>query len=88
MELHVVFFKSDYKSIDEATKHSDGLVVMAFFFEVGNKTINAYEEFTNLLDNIKKPNMKKSLKNPLALIDYVQTNFDEYYVYNGSLTTV
>lgn len=74
--------------MDEATKHSDGLLVMAFFFEVSNNTNLAYVEFTNLLDEIKKPNMKVSLKHPLALIDYVQTNFDEYYVYNGSLTTV
>lgn len=55
----------------EATKKSDGLCVMAFFFEVQNKTNNAYNEFTSLLNNITKPKMKASFKNPLPLIDYV-----------------
>lgn len=39
MELHMVFFKEEYKSIKQAVKHSDGLTVLAFFYEV---IINTY----------------------------------------------
>ena len=33
-QLHVVHFKEEYNTTSEAIKHSDGLAVMAFFFEV------------------------------------------------------
>lgn len=34
MELHAVFYKDSYGSSKEAMTHSDGLAVLAFFFEV------------------------------------------------------
>lgn len=34
MELHMVFFKEEYGSATDAVKHSDGLTVLAFFYEV------------------------------------------------------
>lgn len=37
MELHMVFFKEEYQSASEAVKHSDGLTVLAFFYEVSFK---------------------------------------------------
>lgn len=32
----MVFFKEEYTSVVEAVKHSDGLTVLAFFYEVNN----------------------------------------------------
>lgn len=71
MELHVVFYKDEYESMEKATTKPDGLCVMAFFFEVQNKTNRSFDEFTILLNNITKPKMKASFENPLPLIDYV-----------------
>lgn len=34
MEMHAVFYKKDYKSMDEAFKHSDGLAILAYLYEV------------------------------------------------------
>lgn len=34
MELHAVFYKDDYGSMNGAVSHRDGLAVLAFFFEV------------------------------------------------------
>lgn len=34
MEMHVVFYKEDYKSMNEALNHSDGLAILAFLYEV------------------------------------------------------
>lgn len=34
MELHAVFYKHYYKTVEEATRHSDGLAVLAYFYEV------------------------------------------------------
>lgn len=37
MELHAVFWKEDYKSMDEALKHDDGLAILAYLYEVKDK---------------------------------------------------
>lgn len=34
MELHMVFFNEDYNNIQTAQQYSDGLAVLAYFFEV------------------------------------------------------
>lgn len=34
MELHAVFYNSEYKDFQEALEHSDGLSVLGYFFEV------------------------------------------------------
>lgn len=34
MELHVVFYKKNYGSMNEAVNFPDGLAVLAYFFEV------------------------------------------------------
>jgi len=34
MEMHAVFYKEDYKSMDEALKYHDGLTVLAYLYEV------------------------------------------------------
>lgn len=34
MEMHAVFYKEDYKSMDEALKHDDGLAILAYLYEV------------------------------------------------------
>lgn len=86
MELHVVFFQQKYGSMKEATLHSDGLAVMAFFFKISNPN-PAYEEMSELLSTIIKPETSATFTQPLALQDLMQTNMHEYYVYNGSLTT-
>ena len=35
-QMHMAHFKEDYHNVSEAKKHSDGLAVLAFFFEVRN----------------------------------------------------
>lgn len=37
MELHVVFYKKDYRSVRSALENNDGLTVLAFFFNVRKK---------------------------------------------------
>lgn len=86
MELHVVFFKKEYGSMKEATLHSDGLAVMAFFFKIA-KPNPAYEELSQLLGTIVKPHSAANFIRPLALHELMLKQLNEYYVYNGSLTT-
>jgi carbonic anhydrase len=87
MELHLVFYKEMYGNQENATRHSDGLAVLAFFFRISQKPNAAYVEVTKLLQKITNPNTNASFEEPLALEDYIHSNMDDYYVYNGSLTT-
>lgn len=38
----MVFFKEDYNTPSEAVKHSDGLTVLAFFYEVSFKVTKSF----------------------------------------------
>jgi hypothetical protein len=46
MEMHIVHRKRSYGSVQEALKHSDGLTVLAFFFQVS--TFLSHGQFTDL----------------------------------------
>lgn len=71
MELHVVFYKDSYGSMDNATKHADGLAVMAFFFKVADHTNTAYRQLAESLELIKKPHTKTTIAKPHVPLDYV-----------------
>lgn len=42
MELHMVFYKSEYESMEEAMKNKDGLLVLALFYEVCKQLFQVY----------------------------------------------
>ena len=46
MEMHIVHRKQSYGSVQEALKHSDGLSVLAFFFQVS--TFLTLVQFTDI----------------------------------------
>lgn len=87
MELHLVFYKKEYESQTNAVNYHDGLAVLAFFFKIAQKPNPSYVEISKLLQKIVNPNTNASFEEPLALEDYIHTNVNDYYVYNGSLTT-
>lgn len=87
MELHVVFFKQEYKNAKTALEHSDGLTVLAFFYEVSEKANPLYEEFVTLLGNITNAHKSTTFTNPPSLKDLIAHDTLHYYTYDGSLTT-
>ncbi len=42
LELHIVFYKKDYKSVDAGLEHKDGLTVLACIFEVTEIQTNRF----------------------------------------------
>lgn len=40
MELHMVFYKKQYRNVRSAMNEQDGLTVLAFFFHVSNTSPN------------------------------------------------
>ncbi|CAO1306383.1 unnamed protein product [Diamesa hyperborea] len=87
MELHMVFYKKEYRLMRSALNHPDGLTVLAFFFEISKEPNPAYEEITEILAAVIKSESNATFINPPALRGLISDNLDEYYVYNGSLTT-
>ncbi|XP_058795348.1 carbonic anhydrase 2-like isoform X2 [Phymastichus coffea] len=95
MELHAVFYKDDYHSMGQALRHPDGLAVIAFFFEF-DEDGNANPVFDLLvagLPKIEKVGTEIELPESLRLerllnpADGAKDRMQNYFTYNGSLTT-
>ena len=83
----MVFYKKEYREMRSALNHADGLTVLAFFFEISKEPNPAYEELTKMLATIIKSESNATFISPPALRGLLSDNLEEYYVYNGSLTT-
>lgn len=87
MELHVVFFKKDYRNAKTALDHTDGLTVLAFFYEISTEDNPRYEEFVQLLGNVTSSHKTATFSDPPSLKELIAQDLLHYYTYNGSLTT-
>lgn len=84
LELHVVHFKEEYNTTSEAIKHSDGLAVMAFFFEIAETDNHDLEPFFSSLDHISY----RDDVHPFGtgFDKFVNNHTKEYFRYHGSMT--
>lgn len=87
MELHVVMYKSFYRSSREALDHADGLAVLAFFIEVSPTDNPAFDDFTRSLEKVTSPHTTTSFDQLQSLRQLIGEDLTQYYTYNGSLTT-
>ncbi|KAM6937098.1 uncharacterized protein ca12 [Xenentodon cancila] len=85
-ELHVVHYNSDkYPNISKAVDKSDGLAVLGVFIEIG--AFNpAFEPFLKFINGIKYKD-QKVLVPGFDIRSLLPARLDEYYRYDGSLTT-
>ncbi|XP_028902040.2 carbonic anhydrase 1 isoform X3 [Zeugodacus cucurbitae] len=86
-ELHMVFRNTKYPTFDDAAKESNGVAVLAYFYKITRKDNPEYDEFTELLEHVVKPDTVAKFRYPPNLWDFVNTEIDDYYTYIGSLTT-
>ncbi|XP_026482533.1 carbonic anhydrase 2-like [Ctenocephalides felis] len=88
MECHLVHWKSEYGSMGEALKHTDGVAVVAFMFDSKEDKDNA-----GLAKIISKFSEVGSGSGPAVgvqafpLTDLIRPFVDNYATYTGSLTT-
>ncbi|XP_023950885.2 putative carbonic anhydrase 3 [Bicyclus anynana] len=87
MELHMVFYKEHYRSIQQAVKHSDGLTVLAFFYELDRHKHPAYDDMTSALQNVTDPHSSVVMSNPFSFLNILPLDLRRYFTYRGSLTT-
>ncbi|KAI3371291.1 hypothetical protein L3Q82_023908, partial [Scortum barcoo] len=85
-EMHVVHYNSDkYPNMSSAVDKSDGLAVLGVLIEIGEFN-PAFEHFLKFINGIKYRDQKVKVPgfNIRALLP---ERLDEYYRYDGSLTT-
>lgn len=83
----MVFFKSAYDTFTSALHHKDGLTVVSLFFEISNRDNKAYSELVDSLKSIIRPSSQVELPYLLPLDFFLPKNKQNYFTYNGSLTT-
>ncbi|KAH3789142.1 carbonic anhydrase 6-like [Dreissena polymorpha] len=89
-ELHVVFYNSRYRGVDEAKHHADGIVVLAYFIHKQSDGVafGNTMQFSNFFEyNIPQiVNINSSIITALNL-DMFRRQPCEFYTYIGSTTT-
>ncbi|KAI5100512.1 carbonic anhydrase 12 isoform X1 [Silurus meridionalis] len=85
-EMHLVHFNSaKYHNISQAVDKSDGLAVLGVFIEVGEFN-PAFDRFLKFIKGIKYNGQKLQVAG-FNIRELLPTRLDEYYRYDGSLTT-
>ncbi|XP_046449481.1 carbonic anhydrase 2-like [Daphnia pulex] len=94
-ELHIVHYGQKYDNFTEASKHPDGLAVLAILIEMEKRDNIAFRHIEHF-DEITRPANSSSagmnssvtnLTNPVPLEDLLPDSPFSFYRYNGSLTT-
>lgn len=67
MELHAVFWKKSYNSSEEAMKHSDGLTVLAYLYQVTIKLNTVTGRYVNIQITWYQCKLSTNDKNSLPL---------------------
>ncbi|XP_074090442.1 carbonic anhydrase 12 isoform X3 [Macrotis lagotis] len=85
-ELHIVHYNSDkYPDVSTAKDKSDGLAVLAVLIEIGSFS-PSYDKIFSHLQDVKYKDQKVQIPG-LNIQELLPKNLDEYYRYQGSLTT-
>ncbi|XP_061450919.1 carbonic anhydrase 12 [Rhineura floridana] len=85
-ELHIVHYNSDrYRDSKSAIDKSDGLAVLAILIEIGPFN-PSYEKIFSHFQNVKYKGQKTFIPG-FNVQDLLPDRLDEYYRYEGSLTT-
>ncbi|XP_075459715.1 carbonic anhydrase 6 [Ascaphus truei] len=86
-ELHIVHYNSDlYKSFEEAKDNPKGLAVLAFLYVDGNFVNTYYSNFISILGKVRYAGQETELQT-LDVLAMLPENLDNFYRYQGSLTT-
>ncbi|XP_043228606.1 putative carbonic anhydrase 3 [Amphibalanus amphitrite] len=87
LEMHIVSQNTKYDELSEALQHPDGLAVMGIMFEVSRANNRAMKRLEPALRRIVKGGASVSVDEPPRLQDLMPWNTNDFYRYDGSLTT-
>lgn len=86
MELQIVHYNLKYGSFDEAIRQPDGLAIFAFLFKIKEHDNPIFAQIVNNLQNVRYRDQQVTLR-PVPLLSMLPINLNNYYRYDGSLTT-
>lgn len=84
-ELHIVHYNAKYGSFSEATKHSDGLAVLAILIESGQRDNIALEHIVQQFQQVMIEGEETNLLSPIPIATLLPDNTGDFYRYRGSL---
>lgn len=87
VEMHIIHRNMKYKNISEAISHTDGLTVLAFFYQVQQSNNKKLDPILKAFRKVHLPEQETSLNSTFTLASLLNTNLDVFYTYHGSLTT-
>ncbi|KAG5893397.1 hypothetical protein JTB14_038059 [Gonioctena quinquepunctata] len=87
LELHMVFFNTQYGSFDAAGNEPDGLAVLSFLYHKSDEDNLNYATFEDKLLAIKKIASDVQMVDFGSLDNFTTTDRNTYFTYKGSLTT-
>lgn len=84
MEMHIIHRNINYKSVDEANMHGDGLCVLAFFFQLAQHDTVELQNIVHNLHSLKEYNTKMELNSTFSLSSLIgDVDTDIFYTYKG-----
>ncbi|XP_015584687.1 carbonic anhydrase 2 [Cephus cinctus] len=86
IEMHLVHHNNRYQSFEEARENFDGLLVVAFFYELNEESNYALDSLREGLKAITETGSHVNIK-PFPLERFHLEFHDKYTAYLGSLTT-
>ena len=88
MELHLVHYKAKHGSLGDAVKAGgqDALAVLGIFFEIQQDDNKHIEKLIEAVKEVKENGDETEMKQ-MPLKDFLPRNTDQYYRYQGGLTT-
>lgn len=87
MEVHLVHWNKNYADVVEALGMSDGLAVLGFMFTISPNPNPLYATVVDHLKEIKYAGNSTAITTPLPLKDYIGADTENFFRYEGSLTT-
>lgn len=84
MEMHIIHRNINYKDLDEANKHGDGLCVLAFFFQLAQHDTVELQNIVHNLNTLKEYNTQMELNSTFSLSSLIgDVDTDIFYTYKG-----
>ncbi|GLV42153.1 Carbonic anhydrase 2 [Carabus blaptoides fortunei] len=87
MELHLVFYKTLYDSVEEAMQNRDGLTVLSYLYQLSETNNTKYDSLLSVFPHVENPGTTVSVPEPPALKSLLVDDCKQYFTYDGSLTT-
>ncbi|KAF2368434.1 Alpha carbonic anhydrase [Trinorchestia longiramus] len=89
MEMHLVHYKTEYGSMRNAVRYSDGVTVLAVMFEVSTRDNPALAPILQQVQNIKngRDSPMTRVPAPYAVASLLPDDTRKFYYYEGSVTT-